>query len=121
MATPGSGMIDEPLAGKDSAEGRGGMDEGTDEGRIGMDGAIGEGAGAALAGTTGAVFTSVMWEFVRRAANFQSPHQSSSRTCGQTPSIMYAFALIGLSMGEPRRHCPHCVTVPSLGLTFCLS
>ena len=37
---------------------------------------------------------------------FHSPHQSSSRTVGQTPSIMYDFWLIGESVGPARRHCP---------------
>ena len=55
---------------------------------------------------------------VRRAAIFHSPHQSSSRTCGQTPSIMYDFWLIGCSIGAVRRHCPHCVPRVSVCLPF---
>ncbi len=40
----------------------------------------------------------------RLAIAFHSPHQSSSRTCGHTPSIMYDLALIGCSIGAERRH-----------------
>jgi len=61
-------------------------------------------AGMAGPGINGPVLTSVMRVSMRRVIIFHSPHQSSSRTCGQTPSIMYDFALMGCSIGEARRH-----------------
>ena len=70
---------------------------------VGIDGIIGVGA------TSGVVSDSVIRDSIRRPGAFHSPHQSSSRTVGQTPSIMYDFALTGLSMGAVRRHCPHWV------------
>lgn len=124
MATPGNGMIDglaPMLEGADIEALRGGMDGDIGEGRVGIAGDIGEGEGAFMPGSSGPVLTSVTRASARRVASFHSPHQSSSRTCGQTPSIMYDFALVGCSIGASRRHCPHCVTLPSLGLRFCRS
>ena len=102
---PGSGTIDglaPMLASVDTADWRAGI-----EGDIGK--------GGLAPGTRGPVLTSVMRVSTRRVASFHSPHQSSSRTCGQTPSIMYVLALIGCSIGDSRRHWPHCVTLPSFG------
>ena len=100
MATPGNGMIDglaPILDGMDNADGRGGID--------GAMGKIdGEGEDECVPGIRGPVLTSVTRVSMQRVANFHSPHQSSSRTCGQTPSIMYDFALIGCSIGASRRH-----------------
>jgi len=62
-----------------------GIDSGATRGGIGGD--IGGGEGL-TPGTCGPVLTSVMRESPRRVTSFHSPHQSSSRTCGQTPSIM---------------------------------
>ena len=62
-----------------------GIDSGATRGGIGGD--IGGGEGL-TPGTCGPVLTSVMRESPRRVASFHSPHQSSSRTWGQTPSIM---------------------------------
>lgn len=124
MATPGNGMIDGLTPMLDDADIevlRGGMVGDIGEGRMGIDGDTGEGEGAFIPGSKGPVLTSVTRVSTRRVASFHSPHQSSSRTCGQTPSIMYDFALIGCSIGASRRHCPHWVTLPSLGLTFCRS
>jgi hypothetical protein len=113
MVTPGNGMIVGLAPWMD------GMDMG--DGRAGMEGAIDGGKDGLMPGSKGPVLTSVTRVSMHREAIFHSPHQSSSRTWGQTPSIMYDLALIGCSMGASRRHCPHCVTLPSLGLTFCLS
>ena len=60
-----------------------------------------------VAPTSGVVSDSVMRGSMRRPGTFHSPHQSSSRTVGQTPSIMYDLVLTGLSIGAVRRHCPH--------------
>ena len=98
MATPGSGII----------AGLPPIDDGIDSGatRGGIDGDIGNGVGdmGFVPGTCGPLLTSVIRESLRRVANFHSPHQSSSRTCGQTPSIMKDLALIGCSRGASRRH-----------------
>jgi len=63
-------------------------------------------------GATGAFGASAAFNvsLSRRGAEWvrHSPHQSSSRTVGHTPSIMYDFAAAGESIGEVRRHCPHC-------------
>ena len=56
--------------------------------RGGMDGDFGAGDMGFKPGTSGPVLTSVMRVSTRRVSIFHSPHQSSSRTCGQTPSIM---------------------------------
>jgi hypothetical protein len=56
----------------------------------------------------------------RREAPLNSPHQSSSRTCGHTPSIMNDFWLTGCSAGEVRRHWPH-DTPRESEFPFCLS
>jgi len=96
MATPGSGII----AGLPPIDV--GIDSGATRGGIGDD--IGGGDKGFMPGTCGPVLTSVMRESLRRVANFHSPHQSSSRTCGQTPSIMKDLALIGCSRGASRRH-----------------
>lgn len=45
-------------------------------------------------------------ESTRRVFATHSPHQSSSRTCGQTPSTMYDFADTGCNIGPLRRHLP---------------
>jgi hypothetical protein len=113
IAMPGNGITVGLLpsdAGMEMGETRGGSDWGNGVGDAGF-----------AAGTWGPVLTSVIRVSARRLANFHSPHQSSSRTWGQTPSIMYDLALMGCNMGASRRHCPHCVTLPSLGLTFCRS
>ena len=114
MATPGRGII----------AGLAPIDDGIDSGatRGGIDGDI-EGGGKGFMPETGApVLTSVRRESIRRVANFHSPHQSSSRTWGQTPSIMYDLALIGCNIGASRRHWPHCVAaLPSFDLTLCRS
>ncbi len=73
-------------------------------GRAGMAGDSGDGEDGFCPGINGPVLTSVMRVSMRRVIIFHSPHQSSSRTCGQTPSIMYDFALMGCSIGEARRH-----------------
>jgi hypothetical protein len=72
MAKPGSGMREGPgptLESDDNADGRGGIEGGI-------------GGGGLAPGTSGPVFTSVIRVSARRVANFHSPHQSSSRTCG---------------------------------------
>ena len=56
--------------------------------RDGSDGGIGVGGTGFAPGTWGPVLTSVIRVSERRLAIFHSPHQSSSRTWGQTPSIM---------------------------------
>jgi hypothetical protein len=89
MASPGNGMKDEPaLMFDDAGLAPGpGDDEMCDaemgEGR----GGIGEGMGV-FGAMCGPVLTSVMRLSERRVSIFHSPHQSSSRTCGHTPSIM---------------------------------
>lgn len=45
-------------------------------------------------------------ESTRRVFATHSPHQSSSRTCGQMPSTMYDFADTGCNIGPLRRHLP---------------
>jgi hypothetical protein len=42
-----------------------------------------------------------------------SPHQSSSRICGQTPSTMYAFAGAGFTVGSARLQRPQRWAAPS--------
>jgi len=110
---PGNGIIDglPPID----------VDVEIDVTRDGSDGGIGVGGTGFALGMWGPVLTSVIRVSGRRLAIFHSPHQSSSRTWGQTPSIMYDLALMGCSIGASRRHCPHCVILPSLGLTFCRS
>jgi hypothetical protein len=61
---------------------------------------------------SGALSASATRESTRRASSFHSPHQSSSRTVGHTPSIMYDFALIGFNCGALRRHCPQLGALP---------
>ncbi len=129
IARPGKGIIEgiDPTPDPDEAEDESEEEtedengDGNADARGGMAGVMGVGDAGLALGTWGPVLTSVTRESMRRVPNFHSPHQSSSRTWGQTPSIMYDLALIGCSIGEPRRHCPHCVTLPSLGLAFCRS
>jgi len=96
MARPGNGIFDWLPPMDVEAE--------IGDGRGGIDGIIGDGAGAPCPGIKGPVLTSVMRVSTRRVDIFHSPHQSSSRTCGQTPSIMCGFALKGLRLGALRRH-----------------
>ena len=88
----------------------------------GLAGARDPNGDAPLIGSSGPVDSaSEGRESMRRIAAFHSPHQSSSRTCGHTPSIMYVFWLIGCSIGAPRRHCPHCTPRASVSLPPCRS
>ena len=105
IARPGNGIIDGLLP----------IDVGMEIGvtREGSDGCIGAGGTGFTTGTWGPVLTSVIRVSARRLASFHSPHQSSSRTWGHTPSIMYDLALIGDSEGAVRRHCPHAGPLPS--------
>jgi len=47
-----------------------------------------------------------------------SPHQSSSRTCGQMPSTMYVLADVGCTMGPVRRHLPQLMPSSSVWTSF---
>ena len=91
MASPGNGMNDEPMLDEDALAPRP-DDEVMDDaemgdGRGGMGGGAGDGMGA-FGAMCGPVLTSVTRLSERRVTIFHSPHQSSSRTCGHTPSIM---------------------------------